>query len=356
MKAAVYDHNGPPEVLRYTDVPDPKIRSRDVLIQVEAISVEGGDLINRRSSPPGHPAYVVGYAAAGTVVAIGDAVTDRKPGDRVTSWGLDGSHAQLRAVPTDQTWLLPAGAGVAEAAAIPIGFGTAHHCLFARGRLSSGSSVLIQGAAGGVGVAAVQLARQAGATVIAVASGEDRVRSVIELGASRVIDHNVESVVDVVRVPERNGRPTAPRLHPRLGARFEHRKNVVGDGLINVDPVRFLSHFPHSFRRSRCLRPAALTRWRSAGWGGGSKIDGSGAGGATREAPARASAPELAELVGQPGPVDYASGTKGRVPLVFPRWQLPPLTERGPGPLDPMWQLTDYEARGPGRSFWRRLA
>ena len=83
--------------------------------------------------------------------------------------------------------------------AIPIGFGTAHHCLFARGRLSSGSSVLIQGAAGGVGVAAVQLARQAGATVIAVASGEDRVRSVIELGASRVIDHNVESVVDVVR-------------------------------------------------------------------------------------------------------------------------------------------------------------
>src|SRR3546814_391402 len=108
-------------------------------------------------------------------------------------------------------------------------------------------------------------------------------------------------------VPERNGRPTAPRLHPRLGARFEHRKNVVGDGLINVDPVRFLSHFPHSFRRSRCLRPAALTRWRSAGWGGGSKIDGSGAGGATREAPARASAPELAELVGPPGPVAYAS-------------------------------------------------
>src|SRR3546814_43513 len=89
----------------------------------------------------------------------------------------------------------------------------------------------------------------------------------------------------------------------------------------------------HSFRRSRCLRPAALTRWRSAGWGGGSKIDGSGAGGATREAPARVSAPELAELVEQPGPVDYASGTKGRVPLVFPpRWQLPPPARRGPGP------------------------
>lgn len=199
MKAAVYDHNGPPEVLRYADVPDPELGPQDVLIRVEAISVEGGDLINRRSSPPGHAAYVVGYAAAGTVEAIGDAVRDRKPGDRVTSWGLDGSHAQFRAVPADQTWLLPSGADAAEAAAIPIGFGTAHHCLFARGRLSSGSSVLIQGAAGGVGIAAVQLARQAGATVIAVASGEDRARRVIELGASSVIDHRVESVVDVAR-------------------------------------------------------------------------------------------------------------------------------------------------------------
>lgn len=199
MKAAVYDHNGPPEVLRYADVPNPELGPQDVLIRVEAISVEGGDLINRRSSPPGHAAYVVGYAAAGTVEAIGDAVRDRKPGDRVTSWGLDGSHAQFRAVPADQTWLLPSGAGAAEAAAIPIGFGTAHHCLFARGRLSSGSSVLIQGAAGGVGIAAVQLARQAGATVIAVASGEDRARRIIELGASSVIDHRVESVVDVAR-------------------------------------------------------------------------------------------------------------------------------------------------------------
>src|SRR3546814_10449228 len=77
------------------------------------------------------------------------------------------------------------------------------------------------------------------------------------------------------------------------------------------DLVSCRFHFPHSFRRSRCLRPAALTRWRSAGWGGGSKIDGSGAGGATREAPARVSARELADLVEQPGPVDYASGRSG---------------------------------------------
>lgn len=199
MKAAVYDHNGPPEVLRYSDVPDPEIGSGDVLIQVEAVSIEGGDLINRRSSPPAHPSFIVGYAAAGTVVGIGDEVTDRKIGDRVTSWGLSGSHAQLRAVSAQQTWLLPPSVDVAEAAAIPIGFGTAHHCLFARGRLSSGSIILVQGAAGGVGIAAVQLAHQAGVTVIAVTSGEHRARGLIRLGASSVIDHNSESVADVVR-------------------------------------------------------------------------------------------------------------------------------------------------------------
>ncbi|WP_434136771.1 zinc-binding alcohol dehydrogenase family protein (plasmid) [Pseudomonas luteola] len=197
MKAAVYDQNGAPEVLRYTDVPDPEIGAGDVLIRVEAISIEGGDVINRRSSRPEHPAYVVGYAAAGTVMAIGSDVTDRRVGDRVTSWGLRGSHAQLRVVPAHQTWLLPSDVSVAAAATIPIGFGTAHHCLFARGRLSSGSTVLIQGAAGGVGVAAVQLAHQAGATVIAVASGADRATRLVGLGASSVIDPGTEAVVDV---------------------------------------------------------------------------------------------------------------------------------------------------------------
>lgn len=199
MKAAVYDHNGSPEVLRYVDVPDPEITSRDVLIRVEAVSIEGGDLINRRDAPPDRAAHIIGYAAAGTVIAVGEAVSNRKPGDRVTSWGLDGSHAQLRAVPVDQTWLLLPGVSAAEGAVIPIGFATAHYCLFARGRLSEGSTLLVQGAAGGVGVAAIQLARQAGATVIAVASGADRARTIIELGASKVIDHTVESVVDAVR-------------------------------------------------------------------------------------------------------------------------------------------------------------
>lgn len=80
MKAAVYDHPGPPDVLRYADVPDPICASDGGLIQVEAAAIEGGDLINRASTSPPHPAVVIGYAAAGTIVAVGDNVTDRHVG------------------------------------------------------------------------------------------------------------------------------------------------------------------------------------------------------------------------------------------------------------------------------------
>jgi len=199
MKAAVYDHNGPPEVFRYADVPDPPIDLGDVLIQMEAISIEGGDVINRRSVSPDHPDYIVGYAGAGTVIAVGEEVTDRNIGDKVTLWGLNGSYAQFRAVPAQQTWLLPEGVNFAEAAVIPIGFGTAHHCLFARGKLTRGQTVLVQGASGGVGIAAVQLARQAGATVIAVTSTRGRVGKLLEIGASSVIDYSCEPVAEIVK-------------------------------------------------------------------------------------------------------------------------------------------------------------
>lgn len=78
MKAAVYDVEGAPGVLQYVDVPDPVIGPDDVLISVEAISIEGGDLINRRSTPPPFTSWIVGYAAAGRVVAVGSKVRSRK--------------------------------------------------------------------------------------------------------------------------------------------------------------------------------------------------------------------------------------------------------------------------------------
>lgn len=103
MKAAVYDVAGAPGVLKYVDIPDPITGPDDILIAVEAISIEGGDLINRRSTPPPLPSWVVGYAAAGTVVAVGSNVRSRKVGDRVAAFHLQGSHAERWAVPAEHT-------------------------------------------------------------------------------------------------------------------------------------------------------------------------------------------------------------------------------------------------------------
>lgn len=99
----------------------------------------------------------------------------------------------------ERTWLIPDGVNASEAAALPISFGTAHHCLFTRGMLRHGETVLIQAAAGGVGLAAVQLASLAGATVIAVASGTQRRSRLLELGADHVVDRTANDVVDSVR-------------------------------------------------------------------------------------------------------------------------------------------------------------
>ncbi|MDR9752480.1 zinc-binding alcohol dehydrogenase family protein [Pseudomonas sp. SZMC_28357] len=199
MKAAVYDAPGAPSVLRYVDIPDPSLGPGDVLVAVEAISIEGGDLINRRSTAPPHASWVVGYAAAGTVVEVGSQVTDRAVGDRVTAFDMQGSHAELWAVPAGRTWLIPDRVDAVDAAVIPIAFTTAHYCLFTRGRLKPGETVLIQAAAGGVGLAAVQLATQAGATVIAVTSGTQRKSRLVELGAQQVIDRAIDDVAESVR-------------------------------------------------------------------------------------------------------------------------------------------------------------
>ena len=134
MKAAVIYENGPPEVLRYEDVPDPECPDGCVLIEVEAISIEGGDLLARAMVPPPSVPYIVGYLAAGVVVEVGAGVEDRSPGDRVVTLNTNGSHAAKRAVPAITTWPIPDGLDPGLAACVPVAFGTAQECLFTAGR------------------------------------------------------------------------------------------------------------------------------------------------------------------------------------------------------------------------------
>src|SRR5918996_4411328 len=124
MKAAVIYENGGPDVLRYEDVPDPECPDGCVLIDVEAISIEGGDLLARAGSPPSVP-HIVGYLAAGTVVEVGAGVEDRAAGDRVVTLNAAGSHASKRAVPALSTWPIPDGLDAAVAASVPVAVGTA---------------------------------------------------------------------------------------------------------------------------------------------------------------------------------------------------------------------------------------
>jgi NADPH2:quinone reductase len=199
MKAAVYYETGAPDVFRYEDVPDPECGPGMVLIDVEAISIEGGDTLNRAGGEMAGKPHVVGYQCAGTIREVGEGVTDRSVGQRVVCTFLWGSHAAMRAVPSVVTWPIPDGADIVACACVPVAFGTAHDCLFEFGHLKAGETVLIQAGAGGVGVAAIQLAKRAGATVIATASSDERLAQLYELGMDHGVDYSRDGWVDKVR-------------------------------------------------------------------------------------------------------------------------------------------------------------
>jgi NADPH2:quinone reductase len=142
---------------------------------------------------------VVGYQAAGEIVEVGPDVRGLGLGDRVTTVHVHGSHAERRAVPARNAWRIPAGADVREAAAVPIPFGTADECLFEFGRLRAGETVLVQAGASGVGLAAIQLAKRAGATVIATASSEAKLERLRAFGMDHGIDYRARDLVAEVK-------------------------------------------------------------------------------------------------------------------------------------------------------------
>ena len=162
MKAAVYYETGPPDVLRYEDVADPVCYDGGVILEVEAISIEGGDTLNRAGGEMPAVPHIVGYQCAGTIREVCAGVTDRHVGQRVVATNLWGSHAELTVVPAILTWPVPDGADMQAVACVPVAFGTADDCLFEFGHLQAGETVLIQAGAGGVGIAAIQLAEARG--------------------------------------------------------------------------------------------------------------------------------------------------------------------------------------------------
>ncbi|WP_374574252.1 zinc-binding alcohol dehydrogenase family protein [Phenylobacterium sp.] len=207
MKAAVYYENGGPEVLKYEDVPDPQLHPKGVIIEVQAIAIEGGDTLNRWRGPLMTNPHVVGYQAAGVIVEVGAEVEHLKVGQRVATVNNWGSHAALRSVPARNCWPVPDGFDIKKAAAIPVTFGTAHDCLFEFGRLKAGETVLVQAGASGVGVAAIQLAKRGGASlVLATASSDERLEKLKPLGLDQGINYKTHEVPkEVMRLTDNKG-------------------------------------------------------------------------------------------------------------------------------------------------------
>ena len=207
MKAAVYYENGGPDVFRYEEVPDPEQHPKSVIIKVEAVSIEGGDTLNRLRGALVTRPHIVGYQAAGEVIWAGSEVTSLKVGQKVVTTGAYGSHAEYRAVSARTAWPIPEGLDVRIAACIPVPFGTAHECLFEFGRMRKGEIVLVQAGASGVGVAAIQLAARAGASmVLATASSDERLEKLKPLGLTHGINYAADDVAtEVMRLTNNHG-------------------------------------------------------------------------------------------------------------------------------------------------------
>ena len=199
MKAAVYYETGPPDVFRIEERPEPSCLPDGVVIDVKAISIEGGDVLNRAGGEMAASPHIVGYQCVGAVREAGADVSDRTVGQDVVAVMPHGSHASSVSVAAAQTWPVPEGLELQQAACVPIPFGTADDCLFEFGRLEAGQTVLIQAGAGGVGLAAIQLAKRAGATVLATASSDERLERLREFGLDHGINYRTADFVAEAR-------------------------------------------------------------------------------------------------------------------------------------------------------------
>jgi putative PIG3 family NAD(P)H quinone oxidoreductase len=200
MKAIIFEQFGEADVLQVADVPQPEMRPDDLIVRVHAAGVNRADLTHRRGGY-GRPNFgdstIMGLEIAGEVLEVGDAVRGFTIGDRVMGVVGGGAYAEIARLDWRMALPIPAALDYVRAAAIPEVFVTAHEAMLHLGRLKTGDSVLIHAAAGGVGSAAVQLARATGATVYATAEAS-KLEQVKRLGADCVIDYRTQDFSQIV--------------------------------------------------------------------------------------------------------------------------------------------------------------
>jgi NADPH:quinone reductase-like Zn-dependent oxidoreductase len=229
MKAVLYHETGGPEVLQFTEVPDPEPGPADVIVRVEAAALNRLDVVQRHGwyQMPGFAfPHIPGMDVAGTIAAVGSDVTAVSVGDRVVVdpslagvqgdsklagmgdlYGelgvigatVDGGYAELCLVPASHVYPLPDDMPSEHAATFPTCWLTAGHGLFDVGRLQAGETILIHAAGAGVSVAAIHLAKHAGATVLATAGTDAKCEKALELGADFVLNNRTGDVAGWAR-------------------------------------------------------------------------------------------------------------------------------------------------------------
>jgi len=189
MRAVFLRRPGPPESLRVEECADPLVGPNDVLIQVRAAGVNFSDVLSRQGlNPEGpKPPYILGLETAGDVVSVGEQVAGLRPGQRVLAYHLKGGYAERVAVPVGQVFALPDSVPYQAAVLLPLNYGTAYAALYRTGPVEPGMRVFIHAAAGGVGMAAVDLARRAGLEIVAAASTYFKRSRLIAEGVKHVV-------------------------------------------------------------------------------------------------------------------------------------------------------------------------
>ena len=226
MKAAIIREFGGPQVLQYEELPDPKVRKDQVLVRVRACAMNHLDIWVRKGLPGVKFPHILGSDIAGEIAELGEYVTGFTVGQRVLlapmhfcgrceqcvagrqnmcrqftvlGNGVDGGNCELIAVPPVNVIPIPDNLGFEDAASVPLVFLTAFHMLTGRATVRPGHTVLVLGANSGVGIAAVQIAKLFGATVIATAGDARKSEKARELGADFVVNHYEQKIGDEAR-------------------------------------------------------------------------------------------------------------------------------------------------------------
>lgn len=201
MQAVEITRPGGPEVLELRTRPVPRARAGEVLIEAAAAGVNRPDCLQRAGgyAPPPGASDLPGLEVAGTIVSIGEGVTQWKVGDSVCALTPGGGYAEFCLSPAGQCLPVPRGLTLIEAASLPETFFTVWINVFDRARLAPGETLLVQGGSSGIGVTAIQMARAFGHRVFATAGSAEKCAACAQLGAERAINYRSEDFVEVVK-------------------------------------------------------------------------------------------------------------------------------------------------------------